>query len=171
MSRPKLKNRSTSFVVFLAIILFFYTFNVTTSRYIAKIKAEEDLLAVPIITLDKGLTYIIEDMLPGDSRECEFIVSNKESNKINEILLDYDLLINLEPYIPITLTLYDITDGNESLVSLSNGKTTAARMNYGTETTKSYRIKLNWDEKENDYKYAGQQLNINIELNAVQVTK
>ncbi len=105
----------------------------------------------------------------GEERSFDFKVSNTESDLVNEVLLNYTLSINLNTIVPVKVTLYDITSGSEQEVKLSDNKTENLSMSYGTQEIRTYRLKLNWSNTDNDVKYAGQQILCTIQLDGEQV--
>lgn len=151
------------------IILFLYTFNVTTSRYIGQIKATEAVIANPILTLSNNtMSYSIDNMLPGEEKVYNFSVSNVEDGKINEVLLDYTFKIDVGNELPLTVEIYDVTQG-ETKLELTNGKTKKIRMEYGTEKVNEYKLKIKWDSNKNSYEYTNKKAVCNVTLEAEQV--
>ena len=168
--RNTLKRKVFYLCILFVLISFLYSFNVTTSRYVGQIEAsEENIVAVPILTLSNDtMTYTIDNMMPGNEKTYEFVVSNYENDKINEVFLDYYFQIDIGKEIPLTVELYDITSG-ESKLNITDGKTDKIRMDYGTETSKRYKLKIMWNAKDNNYKYAGKTIKCNVILEAEQV--
>ncbi len=148
-------------------VLYLSTFNFTTSRYIGELQSDSDIVAIPILTLSNNqLEVKVEDMLPGETREVPFIVSNKENDQLNEVLLDYNIKITSDNIIPLTLELYN--DKDEKL-TLTENKTAEERMPYDAEATRNYKLKIIWNEKDNDYTYANKTSHISVELTGTQV--
>ena len=85
--RNTLKRKVFYLCILFVLISFLYSFNVTTSRYVGQIEAsEENIVAVPILTLSNDtMTYTIDNMMPGNEKTYEFVVSNYENDKINEV--------------------------------------------------------------------------------------
>ena len=83
MKKYKLKKKPCILLVFSISILFLFTFNVTSSRYMGKLEGRaEDIVAIPIISLDNPtFTYTNKKMLPGDVDEADFYVSNYDIDK------------------------------------------------------------------------------------------
>ncbi len=154
-------------IVFIIVGTFLYTFNTTTSRYVGKISSENDIVAVPELNLSNhGISYQITDMLPGDSEEYDFSVSNQENGKTNEVLLTYRLEVRVEGEIPLQIQLFN-EKGEE--ITITEGKTAEERLQYGTQQVKNYKMKILWDESDNQVKYAGQEASVFVELKATQV--
>ena len=156
--------------IFLVIIMFSFTFGVTNSRYIGELFSSKSIIANPIITLNSNETsYSISDMLPGDVREYKFSVANFDNSNVNEVLLSYRLRFTLEDGIPLTIKLYDISNGKTE-IQLNNGETPKITMNYGPDyIVQNYMIEIIWDKKDNSYEYANKKINCKIQLNAEQV--
>lgn len=164
------------FFIALIIVSTIFTFNLTTSRYMGQITANDDVIAVPIFTLSNNAEkYVITNMKPGDIKTYEFSVSNVDNEITNEILLSYTLQIDMGTNVPLTVELYDITedsvDGQE--INLTNNKTEEMEMKAvevdTDKITKKYRLNVIWNETNNSYEYAGQEIACNITLEAVQV--
>lgn len=173
MNEPKEKNNKKINLTFLCIaciiISTIFTFNISNSRYMAQVQADEEALAIPILTLsNNGLTHTIENMLPGETREITFSVSNTDGENINEILLEYYFKINMESAIPLEVKIFDITSGTEVDVTSKN-VSDPIEMKASESETKNYKLKVIWDASYNDASYAGQQINCNITLEALQV--
>lgn len=176
MSRNKKRSLIFFCLACIIIISTIFTFNLSNSRYMDEIKAEDEVLAVPIITLSNNVNnYSIENMLPGDIKEYIFQVSNVDGQQTNEILLTYYFKINMETIVPLEVEIYEIlTDGTEEKITITNNVTEEFQMPLVEEeidkVTKDYKLKIIWDESQNSYEYAGQTININITLEAIQVT-
>ena len=173
MNEPKEKNNKKINLILLiaacVIISTIFTFNLSNSRYMAEVQADKDALAIPVLTLsNNGLTHTIDNMLPGDTREITFSVSNTEGGKVSELLLDYYFKINLQSSIPLQVKIYDITSGTEVDVT-SNNASNPLTMPKTEATTRNYKLKVIWDAADNDASYAGQQITCNVTLEGVQV--
>ena len=63
------KKRIRYFCIILIIISTIFTFNVTSSRYMGEITTDNEIIALPVLTLsNNNQTYTITDMLPGDKK-------------------------------------------------------------------------------------------------------
>ena len=163
------KNNIIFFCIACIIISTIFTFNISNSRYMAEVSAEDDALAIPILTLsNNGLSHTIDNMLPGETREITFSVSNKDDSKINEILLEYYFKIEMESEIPLEVKIYDISSGTEVDVTDKNSSD-PIEMKASEEETKNYKLKVIWDASYNDASYAGKEINCNVTLEALQV--
>lgn len=175
MNRNK-KNNLIIFVFLVCIIIStIFTFNLSNSRYIEQIKAEESVLAIPILTLSNNkASYLIENMKPGDVKEYTFQVSNVDGNQTNEILLSYYLKANIQADSPINIELYEIlANDTEEKKSIVNNVSEEFQMGVvnkeADKVTKTYKLKVIWDIAKNSYEYAGKAIDIGLMLEAVQV--
>lgn len=170
MSKILIIEKLKSFCIFGMIIVLVSSINVTMSRYIREATAQNSIIAVPVLTLsNNNQQYEIEDMLPGDVKEYTFSVSNKSGTQINEVLLSYYFEINFESDIPLQFKLFDITDGTEKELTITNQKTSEIELLYDQEVIKNYKLKIIWNESDNSYTYAGREITCDINLTAVQV--
>ena len=170
MKKYKLKKKPCILLVFSISILFLFTFNVTSSRYMGELEGTaEDIVAIPIISLDNPtFTYTNKKMLPGDVDESDFFVSNYDKdNKTNEVLMKYYLKVTLDSEIPVKVTLTD-KDGKE-LKLLDDKRTEEYELPYDEMMKTKYHIKIEWDKKDNNYEYAGKDISLTIDLIAIQV--
>ena len=167
--RYRLKKKPCILLVFSVSILFLFTFNVTSSRYMGQLEGEvEDIVAIPVISMENPtFNYIPKNMVPGYVDESDFFVNNYDNEKQNEVLMKYTLKVTLDSVVPIKVTL---TSENGTEINLDEGnKTEEYELSYtGMQKTK-YHIKLAWDEKDNSYEYANQKIKISIDLTATQV--
>ncbi len=166
--RRRLKKKPVILLIFFISILFIFTFNVTTSRYLKEFSGEaSDVVAVPILSLDNPtFSYTNKNLLPGYTDESDFYVNNYDGNNRNEVLMKYSLKIELDSVIPVKVTLTS-EDGTE--IVLNENKTSEYELPYNTEMRTKFHIKIEWDEKDNSYEYAGKDITLVIDLIAIQV--
>jgi len=157
------------------IISTIFTFNSSNSRYIGEIKTEDQVLAIPVITLSNNMqSYSIENMLPGDEQEYLFQVSNVEGQQNNEILLSYCFKITKQSEIPLEIEIYEVlANGTEQKIMINDNISENINMNVvsleSDKVTKNYKLKIIWPENDNSFEYAGQIINMNVTLEATQV--
>ena len=167
MKKRSLRKETIYILVFIIGILYISTFDVTSSRYLGQISSNSEVLAVPVISLNQtGATYDLTKMKPGDTKELEFIVTNKENEQINEVLLSYDLEFIINGNLPLNFKLFS-EDGQE--ISLLNNKTSEQRLDFGLEASKKYRLQVIWNKEDNNLEYANVTGNLQINLRAIQV--
>ena len=167
-NKYRLKITTCILLIFSVSILFVFTFNVTSSRYKGELQGEaKDIVAIPIISLDNPtFNYTLEKMLPGDIRESDFYVSNYDEKNTNEVLMKYYLKVTLDSEIPIEVTL---TDEEGTVLTLNDKKTEKYELPYDDKMKTKYHIKVEWNEDDNSYEYAGKDISLTIDLIAVQV--
>ncbi len=166
--KRKLERKNLYLVVAAISILFLYTFNVTSSRYMGQLESDNDVIAIPILNLSNNeMVYNVDKMLPGDVRDIEFSVSNKEDSKINEILLEYAFEFTVGNELPLKIKLFDVTDNTE--IDITDSVSDTERLDFGTESIKNYKLQITWDENDNDIKYANKATTIQVKLRAIQV--
>lgn len=161
------------FFIACIVISTIFTFNLSNSRYIDKITADDNILAIPVFTVSNNTQICaIENILPGGEEEFTFSVSNIDGEKSNEILLTYCFKLDLSSEIPLEVKLYDITDGKEQELQIINGTTEELEMNAVEQELdkiqRDYKVKIMWDINNNNYEYSGKEINLNITLEAVQ---
>lgn len=157
--------------IFFVIILFIFTFNITSSRYIGHIESTAtDVNAIPILSLtNPTFSETMTGMLPGNTYESDFYVSNYDSSNTNEVLMKYYLKIEKKSEIPLKISLND-EEGNEITLDNEN-KTEEQTLLYGKQKQTKYHIKIEWDEKDNDSKYANKTGTFIISLVSNQVVE
>lgn len=171
MKRRRLKKNPFIVLIFFIGILFIFIFNASTSRYLGQINANsEDVLAVPVISLtNPTFEHSLTNMLPGDTTETNFYVSNYDGENTNELSMKYYFKITKIGTIPFEITIIDTATGKELSVNDEGRTIEEVNLTYDNNVSTEYTIKIEWDEKDNDYNYAGQDLKIKVELVSVQV--
>ncbi len=171
MKKYNLKDKKTISLIFCISILFLFTFNVTSSRYMGELKGEaDDVVAIPVLSLDNPtFNYTLENMLPGDVDESDFYVNNYNEENTNEVLMKYYLTLKVDTEIPVKVTLTS-DDGTE--ITLNEGKTDEYELPYDQgEVRKKFHIKVDWDKADNSYEYAGKNIKLTVDLEATQVVE
>ena len=165
------KRRLSLIFIFSIIVLFVFTFNVTSSRYMGQIESEaKDVIAVPIIDItNPTFEYTPKDLIPGFSDETDFYVRNYDDTNTNEVLMKYYLKVQVDSDIPVKISL---TDENGQAMELDNEKKTAEKeLTYGEKNQTKYHIKIEWDKKDNGYQYANKSIKLIIDLTSTQVVE
>lgn len=158
------------FLVAFLIVITLFNFNKTSSRYMAEIASNTDAIAVPILTFTNNqASYNIENMLPGDTREITFSVSNTDNDKQNEVILKYSLKLETENTLPLQYKLYEIINGSQSEVTLTDSRTPEETVGFDSTYLRKYKLEIIWDANNNSYEYAGKNTICNIKLEGEQV--
>ena len=157
--------------IFFVIILFIFTFNITSSRYIGQLESTAtDVNAIPILSLtNPTFSETITSMLPGDIYESDFYVSNYDSLNTNEVLMKYYIQVPTELEIPVKISITN--EDAEEITLDEEGKTPEENLIYGIQKETQYHIKIEWDEKDNGYEYAGKSFKLTISVVATQVVE
>ena len=157
------KQKLNLLFIFITIVLFSFTFNITSSRYIGQLESKvNDVNAIPVLNLiNPTFTETIKNMVPGSVVETDFYISNHDDTNINEVLMKYYIKVQKGSEIPLKIQM-ELTLDNE-------GKTPEEELIYCIENQKKYHIKIEWNEKDNSYEYAGKNSKLNIEVIATQV--
>lgn len=174
MDKNTKKNNLILFCISFIAIFTVFTFNGSNSRYVGKIMAEEEVLAVPVLTLsNNSQSYVETNMLPGETKEYKFSVSNVDGKNTNEVLLEYSFKVTTETIVPIEVKLYEITNNQEKEIQITNNETEAIRLNIvnknSDKVTKNYEIRFIWDINDNSYEYAQKEISCSVVLEAIQV--
>lgn len=159
--------------IFFVIILFIFTFNITSSRYIGHLESTAtDVNAIPILSLtNPTFSEIITGMLPGNTYESDFYVSNYDSSNTNEVFMEYYIQVPTQNDLEIPVKI-SITNKDGEEISLdSEGKTPKETLIYEYQQKTLYHIKVEWDKEDNSYEYAGKSVNLNINVVATQVVE
>ena len=171
MFKKMINNNLINWFIFIIIVLFLFTFNVASSRYTKNFTSNNDIIAIPIITLDKNqATFEVTDMKPGDIKEYEFIVSNHEGEKINEVSMKYTFNINMQTIIPLSYKIYEINNelGKTRELNITNNQTEQIELPYGENAEdKHYKLCVIWDSKYNKLEYANKKVTGTIELTSI----
>ena len=175
------------FVVYFIITLILFS-NYSFSRFLETSTGTGSVdIATPVLTLsleNPETQCAIDDMLPGETRECSFTVSNEEETKLSEVSLEYYFLVTVDSDIDrFKLQLKD-NDSNKTIEVDDTGKAVDSSMKlvHSNKETKSYTVKIIWDNKNedskkyeyddyNDYRYAGKPISLKIELKGSQIIK
>ncbi len=173
MRKKRKQNRILILLLaFIIIVAFAFTFNLTNSRYIGQVTAEEEVLAVPIINLvkdDANAQNIFQNIKPGDTVTYDFSVSNFDGDKINEIELKYVLKPSIGN-LPLKFTITDITNGvSNNIAMVNNNESEPITMEFGTKITRNYRLTAQWNASDNNIEYANASADFKLELQAEQV--
>lgn len=165
-----MKKYITIIIVVIIIIAFIFTFNVTSSRYMGQFDGTaEDVVAIPVMSLENpSFSYSPERMLPGYVDESDFYVDNYDEKNTNEVLMKYYFRITLDSEIPIKVTITG-EDGTE--LTITDNRTEEHELLYDTKTRTKYHIKLEWNEKDDSYEYAGKDIKLTVDLIATQVVE
>lgn len=165
-----ISSRKLVYIIAFLFVITLFNFNITSSRYMEEISADNNIIAVPVLTfLNNEATYSVDNMLPGASKEITFSVSNTDEGRQNEVLLKYSLQIEAVTNVPLQYKLYEIVDGVETEIALTNNKSPEYEVGYDTQYLRNYKLKILWNETDDSYEYAGQTIRCKLKLNGEQM--
>lgn len=156
-------------LVFIILSSIFYL-NTTKSRYVAEANIQDSLsIAMPRIMLDTPVVTI-NSMLPGDTYTYTFNVQNTEDSKINEVLMEYYIKLNIiENNLPLTYKIYKINETQETELTASTNGYGPITLQYDTQEIQQFKIVFTWSENDNSSEYANKTYSFNLELECLQV--
>lgn len=154
-------------ILFILSIMTFCT-GLTYSVFQASTTANIDQkIAKFVFDADKldHLELQVDNMLPGDSQEYFFSVTNTDDNKSN-VTLNYQMTIKTFHFMPLIIELYKITDNNEELLLTCNEEqfsrnqenelvcnSAIQQMAYDEEVLDNYKIKVTFPVEYNTLEY------------------
>lgn len=128
------------------------------AKYTAKAKGE-DAVRVAVMAMDATLV-IDEDIYiaPGETQDFEIILTNKEGDRICEVVQNYTLSVkNLTENMKLNFEYYAVDGENATKVVEASGVFPA-----GIETSENYRVRVTWPD-------APQPANQAFEVDALQL--
>jgi len=171
----KLKLKIKYILLFILIIICTYAVSLANSRYLSSktINNNNVEIANPIVELETVSETTISEIKPGDTVEYEFNIKNTDGTLTNDLLMDYYIKLTWgNSNIPLTYSIYDITSGEENLLTVDSetNQTVLKQIGYNEVETHKYKIKFTWPESDNDVSYANLQTSFNIDLYAEQAS-
>lgn len=122
----------------------------------------------------------LNNLVPGDSKEYLFSVTNTNEDDISDVTVEYELIIKTYHFIPITIDLYKIKENKEEFVGTCN-ETSSRNSNNELVCTMpkstlinsqkqvdDYKLKINFPIEYNDVSYSNLVDYINIEIESWQ---
>ena len=122
----------------------------------------------------------LNGLIPGESREYLFSVTNKSDENVSDVNIEYQLSIKTYHFIPLTIDLYQIKDEKETLVGSCDEKSERNSENElvcampistlinSEEQIDDYKLKISFPSKYNDISYSNLVDYINIEIESWQ---
>lgn len=122
----------------------------------------------------------LSGLMPGVTNEYSFSVTNTDSNYVSDVVIEYQLCIKTYHFIPITIDLYKIENGEEKLIGKCDEKVSRdsnnelicnmpinTLSNFNGQTD-DYKLKISFPIEYNDYIYSNLVDYINIEIESWQ---
>lgn len=181
-------------IILILILIYILIFGVSTSysMYVDKTEAKtENLEFAKIIFNNEELDELslpINNLIPGNSLDYKFKISNNKNGIRSEINIGYYITVETYHIIPTTIRLYS-TDEEEKLVLDCNEsnytrnhenklvcKTPNFNLNYQTDSINSYKIKITFNDLNNEGKTWSEDYSdlidfIDIKINSWQVVE
>lgn len=152
-------------VLVIALTIFTFDGTLSLSRYMRSIDSLGSLeIAKPILNITSG--EITKTINPTNNVSVSFIVSNYETDEINDLKLKYYLIFSLkEEKFPVRYELYSVDeDDNLTEVLLENNKSDYFTLDKEVHDSQEFILKVYWDESDISYTY--QNLSDYIKINA-----
>lgn len=182
MDNTKLKIEICIFFALLIGLLILVPF--TLSRFKTESRADATIDIAFFVTNDtynyQEITLV--DMVPGDTKDYTFSVSNFKDDLRTEVNLKYNVEVLTTTNIPLEYELYlnnngvdnEIVDTNEIIQDDDNTyfrsiKTIEKDFNFNENKTDIYRLVIKYPSEQKDIKYQDSAENIEIRVNAKQV--
>ncbi len=122
------------------------------------------------------------NMTPGDTEEYEFSVSNKKSNSISHVTLNYQINIETFHFMPLIIELYKVKNGEQELVLTCDESfardennhlicnSPIQEMVYSNEVSDNYKIVVTFPKEYNDVEYSDLVDYISVDIKSWQKT-
>jgi len=117
----------------------------------------------PVPFDENGVTYDV--IFPGDVLKYDFKIRNFSGAAVNQVLMKYRIVVNLEPEPQLLPVVPDIIP-KESYTSAGDEWT---YMGYQNPETHEYSLIINWPEEQNQPEYHSKQQALSIKIESVQV--
>ena len=165
--KRRIKFIISAFIIICTIVVI----NKTNSRYISQVNMDGNInVAVPQIVVDTSNYIDSISILPGETQTLEFSVKNYKDSKVNEILMEYYININVtNSNIPLTYKLYEISGTNENELNQKTEGFGPITLNYENQEEKKYKLEFAWDENNNNISYASQEFSYEISAKTIDI--
>lgn len=127
----------------------------------------------------ENLELVLNDLLPGDTKEYEFSVANISEEKVSDVTVEYELSLETYHFLPLVIELYKV-DKEETLILTCVEKPERNENNELVCTTETqelihsegkldnYKLKVTFDKKYNDAIYSNLIDSIEIKIRSWQ---
>jgi len=181
-------------IILILILIYILIFGISTSysMYIDKTEAKVDNLEFAKIIFNNEeldeLSLPINNLVPGNSIDYKFKISNNKNGVRSEINIGYYITIETYHIIPTTIKLYS-TDENEKLILECNETnftrnhenklvctTSNFNLNYQADNSNSYKLNITFNELNEENKPWNEEYSdlidfIDIKINSWQVVE
>lgn len=157
------KNIKKALVIIYMVLLCCVFFNSALSKNVSKRDGQGNMdtagMILNVVTKNKNITN-----LDNTYQELSFTVNNYDGSKdaptYNDTQYDYQISITTNKNVPLKCELYKQENGQQTKVTLNNGKTDNITMPHSKIKEDTYVLKVKLDNK--DYKNIEDVLNIDV---------
>ncbi|MBQ8132716.1 MAG: hypothetical protein IJ193_09515 [Bacilli bacterium] len=118
-------------------------------------------------------------LTPGDSEDYYFSVTNSNNNKLSHVTLNYQITVKTLHTMPLTITLYDVTDGESQILQCDESYSRDANhylicnspvmeMTYENAVVDRYKITVDFPEQYNGVEYSDLVDSISVDISSWQ---
>lgn len=167
-------------IMFFISIMVLGTFALYTSS--ANLKIEDQKLAAFMFDAKKedSLEIPLVDLKPGDSKDYNFSVTNRNDDIASDVVIGYEVIIKTYLYMPLDITLYK--DNDEYVGECTNKSSRGEKnelictmpideLHFDDEGEINYKLNISFDEEYDDLIYSGLVDFINLEIKSWQKIK
>ena len=183
-------NKKKIILILLVAYILIFGVNTTYSMYNSNSDAEVKLNFAKIIFNNEAIDNLslpISDLIPGETIEYKFKVSNNKDGIRSEINIGYEITIETFKIVPVKIELYDtdtetiILDCNE--VNFERNpenklvcKTEEYKLDFNSDNVDKYKIKISFKEHNNNNEIWTEEYSdlidfIDIKINSWQIVK
>lgn len=177
----KIKILITLFILFIIT----FTIGLTYSAFTTSADVNIDQKIAKFVFKANQLDHIeleVNDLVPGDSQEYLFSITNKEEVN-SDVALNYQIVIRTFHFMPLLIELYKVYGDNEFLIMNCNEtysrnssnelvcNSPIGEMAKNEDTTNDYKLKVSFPKEYNTEEYANLVDFIDIEIKSWQKTE
>lgn len=183
-------NKKKIIIVLLMAYILIFGINTTYSMYKSSSESEVKLSFAKIIFNNQelnNLSLTVNNLIPGETIEHQFMVSNSKDGSVSEIDIGYSIIVETFHIIPVNIKLYNTN--NENLIMECNNdnynrntenklicNTENFKLKYNEETIHNYKLVLSFDELDNNDKVWSSEYSdlidfIDIKINSWQIVE
>ena len=183
-------NKKKIILILLIAYVLIFGINTTYSMYKSRSDSNVELSFAKIIFNNKELNNLslpINNLIPGESIEYKFMVSNNKDGNISEIDIGYSIIIETFNIIPVNIKLYNVND-EEPLMECNKDNfnrntenklicnTENFQLKYNEATTNEYKLVISFDEHNNNHEVWSDEYSdlidfIDIKINSWQIVE
>ena len=183
-------NKKKIILILLIAYILIFGINTTYSMYKSSSNSELKLSFAKIIFNNKELNNLslpVNNLIPGESIEYQFMVSNSKDGNISEIDIGYSISIETFNIIPVNINLYNTNSENPIMECNKDNfnrntenklicNTEEFKLKYNEETTDNYKLVISFDQLDNNNETWSEEYSdlidfIDIKINSWQIVE